>query len=62
MQIAHGHTAALNRSRLQRALAALVRATALAEADVRNVYEVAASPSGDASQTSFFTYYCYRYL
>ena len=62
MKLASGHTAAFDRSCLQRAIVALVRATALAEADVRNVYEVAASTSGDASKTSFLTYYSYRYL
>ncbi len=62
MRLAHGHTAAFNRSCLQRALAALVRSTALAEADVRNVYEVASSASGNASRSSFYTYYSYRYL
>ncbi len=62
MKLAHGHIAALNRSCLQRDLAALMRVTMLAKADVRNVYEVANGATGNASQSSFFTYYSYRYL
>ncbi len=62
MKLAHGHIAAFKRSCLQRDLAALLRATALAKADVRTVYEVADRTFGNASQTSFLTYYSYRYL
>lgn len=63
MNIAQGHTAASSRCRLQLQLVALMRFTALANADVQAMY-LARIKAGEfgSMEPCFYTYYSYRYI
>ena len=63
MNIAKGHTAASARCHVQLQLAALMRATALASADVQAMY-LARMKAGEfgSMEPCFYTYYSYRYI
>lgn len=62
MNIAQGHTAASSRCRLQ-LQPALMRSTALANADVQAMY-LARMKAGEfgSMEPCFYTYYSYRYI